>query len=255
MAKEKKDKDKEKEKKIKSSGKGERFADMSAEATIIEEPDLEAVKDEEAPEAPQKAKEPRVRGKKYQKAKTKVDRNKAYSAKEAFELLKEISFAKTKGVVEVHLNVSQKGLSGEVTLPHFAGKARQVAIFSEELAEKIKEGKIEFDILLASSADMPKILPLAKTLGPKGLMPNPKNGTLVPDPQALKKAQEKFSGNALFYKTEKDFPLIHLVIGKLEQPTKELVENFEALIKAISPKNIRKAVVKSTMSPGIKVAF
>ncbi|HUV72022.1 MAG TPA: hypothetical protein VMW25_03365, partial [Clostridia bacterium] len=241
MAKAKKDK----EKRLKASGKGERFADMSAEAVIIKEPKLnEEIQTPQ--EVQEKAKEPRVRGKKYQSLKAKVDRSKSYPPKEAFELLKEISFANFKGTVEVHLNVVEKGLSGEVTLPHFGGKTRKVVIFSDEVAKKVKTGKIDFDVLLASPADMPKILPLAKTLGPQGLMPNPKNGTLVPDP---KKAQEKFSSNALFYKTEKDFPIIHLVVGQLDQPTKELVENFETLVKAINSKKIRKAVVKSTMSP------
>ncbi len=79
-------------------------------------------------------------------------------------------------------------------------------------------------------------------------MPNPKNGTVSPDP---KKAMEKFSAGALFFKTEKDFPLIHVAIGKANQPEKELIANLETLLKAVNPKNITKAVVKSTMSPAI----
>jgi large subunit ribosomal protein L1 len=240
----------EKTKKVVKAGKGERFADMSAGAVIIDEAAIK--KDLEAPQEVKKAREPKVRGKQYQAAKKLVNQSKAYSPKEALELVKKTTFGKFKGTMEAHLNVWEKGLSGEVSLPHFAGKARRVVVFNDEVGSEIKAGKVNFDVLLASPADMPKILPLAKILGPKGLMPNPKNGTLVPDPE---KALKNFSGNALHYQTEKDFPIIHTVVGKVEQPTEELLENYQALIKAINPKNIKKAVIKSTMSPGIKVAL
>lgn len=243
-----KDKDKKDKTVKKASGKGERFVDMSTSDVVVDEAALQENLKKESVEE----KKPKQRGKKYQDVKVKVDSSKSYSPKEAFELLKKVSFSKSNSTVEIHLNVAEKGLSGEVSLPHSTGKARKVAIFSDELAEQIKTGKIDFDVLLATAADMPKILPLAKALGPKGLMPNPKNGTLVPDP---KKALENFSGNTVQYKTEKDFPLIHTVIGKVDQPTEELTENIKALIKAVNPKNIKKAVVKSTMSPGIKVSF
>jgi len=232
----------------KATGKGEKFADMSEGAPIIDESSLtKALKETEVVNK----KSPKVRGKKYQTAKAKVE-PRAYSPQEAFDLLKKVSFGQFHGTVEAHLNVTEKGLSGEVTLPHFAGKARKVVIFDNQIAEELKEGKINFDVLLASATDMPKILPFAKLLGPRGLMPNPKNGTLVPDPA---KALTNFASNSLHFKTEKDFPLIHVAIGKVNQPVEELVENLEALIKAINPKNIKKVVVKSTMSPGIKVSL
>jgi large subunit ribosomal protein L1 len=237
-------------KKVARAGKGERFADMSEGAVIIDEAAIE--KGLEAPQEAKKARESKARGKQYQVAKKLVDSNKIYPPKEALELVKKASFGKFNGAVEVHLNVLEKGLAGEVTLPHFSGKSRRVAIFTDELASEIKAGKVNFDVLLASPADMPKILPLAKVLGPKGLMPNPKNGTLVPDPE---KALKNFSGNALHYQTEKDFPIIHTIIGKVEQPTEELLENYQAFVKAVNPKNIKKATVKSTMSPGIKVSL
>lgn len=253
MPKEKKDpssaKTTEGKKKVKSSGKGEKFADMSA-GPVIEEPVL--AEDVGTQRAAPALKEPRVRGKKYQDVKKMVDPNKTYSIKEAFELLKKISFGKNPSTVEAHFNVLEKGLSGEVNLPFSAGKTRKVVIFSPELAEEIKAGKINFDVLLAAPTDMPKILPLAKVLGPKGLMPSPKSNTLVPDPQ---KALANFPASAAAYKTEKDFPLIHTVIGKLNQPAEELQANFEALVKAINSKNIKKAILKSTMSPGIKIAL
>jgi len=240
------------EKKAKSTGKGEKFADMSAGEVIIDEAALEKQLGENIKVEEKKEKQPKVRGKNYLASKKQIDKAKSYPPKDAIELLKKISTAKNSGTVELHLNVIEKGLSGEAKLPHFEGKALKVAIFNDELLEEIKAGKINFDVLLATVADMEHIMPLAKILGPKGLLPNPKNGTIIPDP---KKAAEKFSGNALRYKTEKDFPLIHTVIGKLSQPTEELVANINALVKAIDPKKIKKAFLKSPMSPSIKVAL
>lgn len=240
-----------KEKKVKVSGKGEKFADMSATAAVIEEPTGEELaKEVKETKAGKKTKVLKTRGKKYSENKKLVEPNKIYPIPEAIELLKKVSFGKFKQTVELHLNVLSKGLSGEVSLPFFQGKARRVVIFDEKVTEEIKLGKINFDVLLATAADMPKIMPLAKVLGPKGLLPNPKNGTLVPDPQ---KALKNFQSTALQFKTEKDFPLIHVAIGKLDQPTQELVANFEAFIKAINPQKIKRAFVKSTMSPSIKI--
>jgi len=241
-----------KEKKVKASGKGEKVADMTVTEEIVTV--NEEIKTPDKPEETKAVhKSQKIRGKKYQAAKNQIDKNTVFKPSEAFELLKKIgSNIKFDQTVEIHLNVLIKGLSGEVSLPHFKGKERKIVIFDDSLAAEIKSGKVNFDVLLATPADMPKILPLAKILGPKGLMPNPKNGTISPDP---KKAMEKFSGGALFFKTEKDFPLIHASIGKNKQPNEELVANFEAFIKAVNPKNISKAVVKSTMSPAVKIAF
>lgn len=250
MAKKNEAKKEAKIKKGKISGKGERFADMSDTAVIIDEAAIESQL-AETPEAVKKAKAVKVRGKKYQNAK-KLLGQRAYPFKEALELLKKISFAKFNAAIEVHLNVLSKGLEGNINLPYFQAKAKKVVIFDETIAEAVKSGKIDFDILLATPADMPKILLLAKILGPKGLMPNPKNGTLIPDP---KKALSNFSGNALHFKTEKDFPVIHTIVGRIEQPTEELEANFKALVKAIGEKNIKKAVLKSTMSPGVRVSL
>lgn len=246
-------------KKVKSSGKGEKVADMSEETVVVDEEELKKQLAEEvkAPASSALRRDGRggqkVRGKKYQAAKNQINKNTVLGPKEAFELLKKIvEGTKFNQTVEIHLNILTKGLSGEVSLPHFKGKERKIAVFDDGLGTEIKTGKINFDVLLATPADMPKILPLAKILGPKGLMPNPKNGTISPDP---KKAIEKFSKGALFFKTEKDFPLIHAAIGKIKQPSKELVANYEAFIKAVNPKNITKSIIKSTMSPAIKVTF
>ena len=228
---------------------GQRVKDMGATAVLVEEPVLKPVTQEEKPKA-QKPK--KTRGKNYLKAKKMVDPNKFYPIEEAIKLAKETSFSKFGGSIEAHFNVNKKGLSGEVQLPYFKGKSKKVAIFDQEVLEKIKQGKIDFDVLLASPADMPKLVPFAKILGPKGLMPNPKAGTIVDNPQ---KAAEKFSQPSFTFKTEPDFPLIHTVIGKFDQPDKELIANFQALISAIGQKNIKKAVIKASMGPAVKVSF
>ena len=98
---------------------------------------------------------------------------------------------------------------------------------------------------------MPKLVPFAKVLGPKGLMPNPKTGTLIKNPNDAK----KFSANSLTIKTEKDFPLIHTVIGKASQKDSELIENAEAIIEAVNKNQIVKVYLKSTMSPSVKLAI
>ncbi len=96
---------------------------------------------------------------------------------------------------------------------------------------------------------MVKIAPLAKILGPRGLMPNPKNGTISDDPEAvIRKLKGKTS-----YKTEKKAPLLHLVVGKVNQAEEELRENVRKLLDTIGTGNIRKAVIKATMGPGIKI--
>lgn len=249
----------EKEPKKKKSAKapglsgGQKLKDMSATAVIIEEPILTDLTEAPKVKAKEKVKKPaKVRGKAYQNAKKMIDSSKTYSIEEAIKLAKKSSYSKFGGSIEVHFNVVKKGLTGEVQLPFLKGKEKKVAVFSPEVLEEIKDDKIDFDILLATPADMPSLVPFAKILGPKGLMPNPKNGTIVDNPE---KAKEKFSKPSFQYKTEPDFPLIHTVIGKFDQKDEELAANFKALAAAIGPTNIQKAVIKASMGPGIKVVF
>ena len=114
----------------------------------------------------------------------------------------------------------------------------------------IKAGKIEFDVLLATPDMMPKLAKLAKILGPKGLMPNPKQGTLIADPKAKKKELE--SGK-ITIRSERKAPLIHIVIGNTKMDTKNLVENLQSLLDVLKDKMI-KVSLAATMSPGVKVA-
>jgi len=148
--------------------------------------------------------------------------------------------------------LAKSGIKGEVELPHFQVKTKKVEIASEGTLKKLEAGKIDFDILLSSPVMMPQLTKYAKLLGPKGLMPNPKNGTITDNPEKLAKEFEKpkFS-----YKSEANAPLIHTIFGKVSQPEKELEANLSTLIKAIGSQNIKKAVIKSTMGPAIKISL
>ena len=97
---------------------------------------------------------------------------------------------------------------------------------------------------------MPKLVPFARILGPKGLMPNPKNGTISEKPE---EAAKKFGGNSLSVKSEQKAPLVHTVIGKVNQPEKELLENLGVIVSAIGPKNIERAYLAPAMGPSVKL--
>ncbi len=221
---------------------GQRIKTIEAEVLPEETP-------QEKEEA-KKSKGPKVRGKKYLEAKAKVKHNALYPVGDAVELVKKTSYSKFDGAVELHLQLKKTGVSANVTLPYSAGKEKKIEVASEDTVKKLTAGKIDFDVLLATPEMMPKLVPFARILGPKGLMPNPKNGTLISD---IKKAKN-FSGNTLNIKTEKEAPLIHLRIGKVSQPEKELEANIEAVFKALGgTKQIAKAYTKATMGPSIKI--
>lgn len=190
------------------------------------------------------------RGKKYQEAKSKIEVGKNYPVKDAIKLVKETSYSKFDGTMEMHLVVKKTGTSTQVTLPHQAGKEKKIEIATDTTIKKLAEGKVDFDILLSTPDFMPKLVPFARILGPKGLMPNPKSGTIIKNA----KEASKFLGNSLNLKTEKDAPLIHTVIGKVSQKDQELAENIEAILKALAgEKQIIRAFLKSTMSPSVKL--
>ncbi len=195
-----------------------------------------------------KAKE---RSKKYQEAKSKIDRLKTYSPSDAINLVKNASYSSFDGTVELHLAVKKTGLSAQVTLPFSGGKAKKVEVADDETVKKLQAGKVDFDVLLATADQMPKLVPFARILGPKGLMPNPKNGTLIKSKEDAK----KFSGNTITLKTEKTAPLIHTAFGKASQKESELESNLEAIINAIGKKQITKAYIKATMSPSVRIAI
>lgn len=192
----------------------------------------------------------KVRGKKYQKAKKLIDVTKYYPISEAVKLVKQTSFSKFEGKVEAHITVADIGNIGEINFPHLESASKKVVILNDAILEEIKVGQINFDILIATPVTMPKLLPLARVLGPKGLMPNPKNGTLTDKPEDSVK---KLSAAKTVVRTEKKAPIIHILVGKVSQPEKELEANVAELIKVIKANKIKKLALCATMGPCVKV--
>lgn len=208
--------------------------------------------------AKQAAKGKQARSEKYLSAVKLIDKNKNYSLKEALDLLDKTHLASFDESVELHINTLTTGINGQITLPHGTGKSTRVAILApakdpkaaDQLLKDIEAGKMTFDVLVATPDAMPKLAKVAKVLGPKGLMPNPKAGTITPKPEEV---AEKFKAGQMNYKTEAKAPIIHVMVGKLSFGKEKLSENIKALLAAIKSENMRKVVVKSTMSPAIKL--
>lgn len=225
---------------------GERIKVVGAEEPVIEK------KDEEKAEEIKGSKKPKVRGKKYKDARAKVDRDKLYKIKDAVDLVKDTSFSKFDGTMELHLVVKNQNLNVKVELPHFKAKEKKIEIANENTIKKLKKGNIDFDLLLATPQMMPKIVPFAKLLGPKGLMPNPKTGTVIKN---VKEAEEFKKSNSINIKCQKGQPVAHTVCGKVSQKTDELAKNIEQIIDKVGKKQIEKAYLKSTMSPSVKISL
>jgi large subunit ribosomal protein L1 len=207
--------------------------------------------DQEKKVAPKIAKPKKIRSKKYQAIRAKIDQTHTYEPTAAIDLVKKLSYTKFAGTITAHLTVREIGISKELTLPHSTGQSRKIEIASDELLKKIEAGQIDFDVLIASPEFMPKITKYAPMLGPKGLMPNPKNGTLTSNPE---KRQQELQAGSIVLKTESKAPLIHVSIGKTDMETKQLIENLLALILAFKGR-VKKVVISATMSPGVKVEW
>ena len=207
---------------------------------------------------PKKLKKARVRSKRYQEAVKLVERNKFYSASEAVKLAKQTSLTRFDGTVDLHINLNpmvlgdKKDMRGTVSLPHGTGKKVRIAIADDKLLEDVTKGVITFDILVAHPTMMPKLAKVAKVLGPKGLMPNPKTGTISEDPQ---KVVESMSKGKVNFKTEPDQPVIHMTVGKVSFEDKKLTDNINAVLDAVGRGKIAKATLAATMGPGIKVSL
>ncbi len=222
------------------------------------------------------------RSKRYNEVKKLVDAKKLYSPAEAFELLKKVSTTKFDGAVEIHMNLGIDPKKGEqqiratLVMPNSIGKTKRVAAFvpadkekdardagaeivgSEELIEEIaKTGKVDFDVAVATPDMMAKMAKVAKVLGPKGLMPNPKTDTVGTN---VKKMVEELKKGKVTIKNDATGN-IHQAIGKVSFEPAKLIENFTAVVDAIrkvkpaSAKGtyINRLVVTSTMSPAIDV--
>lgn len=197
-----------------------------------------------------KSKTVKKTGKKQASMKKKVDAKKEYPLKEAVALLRTLSYVKFDESVELHINLKDKDVKGEITMPHGTGKQIKVAIADDALIADLENGTIDFDILIAHPSFMPKLVKYARVLGPKGLMPNPKNGTVSDAPE---KAADKFKGGSLRYKAEPKFPLMHQIVGKMSFTDEQLVANIEALMKAIDSKKINGAFLSGSMTPSVRV--
>jgi large subunit ribosomal protein L1 len=222
------------------------------------------------------------RSKRYNEVKKLVDLKKAYVPTEAIELAKKTSSTKFDGAIEVHVNLgidvkkSDQIVRSTLVFPHAAGKTKKVAAFvsgekekdakeagadivgGEELIEEIaKSGKIDFDVAVATPDMMPKMAKVAKILGPKGLMPNPKTETVGPN---IRKMVEEVKKGKVAFKNDATGN-IHQAIGKASLEPAKLLENFTVLIDAIKKNKpasakgvyIKNVTLTSTMGPGIHV--
>lgn len=192
-----------------------------------------------------------ARSRKYHAVRAKIDKTKLFEPAAAVEMVKKLSYTKFPGTLELHAVVKEEGMSVTLSLPHSTGQTLRVAIATDELLATIEAGTIDFDVLVSSPQFMPKLAKLARVLGPKGLMPNPKNGTLTDNPELKKKELE---GGKVTIRGEKKAKLLHMVVGKLDMADKDLTENLEAALKALRGK-AEKVSIAATMSPGVKIAL
>mgnify|MGYP000024108118 FL=1 len=220
------------------------------------------------------------KSKNYRAAIEKIGENE-YAPLAAFEMLKEIASAKFDETVEAHFRLgidtrkAEQQLRGTVALPNGSGKTVRVAVFAEgaaadaareagadivgttELMEDIQAGKIEFDAAVATPDQMAKVGRLGKILGPRGLMPNPKLGTVTPD---VAKAINELKGGRVEYRADR-YGICHVILGKSSFTAEQLAENYGAVydeilrMKPASAKGryVKNITVASTMSPGIVV--
>ena len=220
-------------------------------------------------------------GKQYRNARAAFDREAEYSPVQAIRLLKEMQTAKFDETVEVHfrlgLNVrhADEQLRGTLMLPHGTGKEAKVAVFAEgdkareaqeagadivgsaDLAKRVEEGFTEFDVAIATPDQMANVGKLGRILGPRGLMPNPKTGTVTMD---VGKAVRDAKAGKLEYRTDRGAN-VHVAIGKKSFDERQLVENYAALVdeivrakpSAAKGRYIKQITLTTTMGPGIHV--
>ncbi|CEI74358.1 MULTISPECIES: 50S ribosomal protein L1 [Romboutsia] len=222
------------------------------------------------------------KAKKYVEALSKVDRAKFYDATEALALVSEIATAKFDETVEAHIKLgvdsrhADQQVRGAVVLPHGTGKTKKVLVFAkgekakeaeqagadfvgaEELVQKIQgENWFDFDIVVATPDMMGVVGRLGRVLGPKGLMPNPKSGTVTFD---VAKAIDEIKAGKVEYRLDKT-NIIHVPVGKVSFGGEKLAENFATLMEAIvkakpaaaKGQYLRSITVASTMGPGVKI--
>src|SRR5436853_2576445 len=220
-------------------------------------------------------------GKKYEAAAAQIDRSKAYSVDEAVELAKKIAFAKFDETVELDVNLgvdprkADQMVRGTVVLPHGLGKSKKVVVITsaakadeakeagadevggDDIVDRIKGGWVDFDALIATPDMMKSVGQLGKILGPRGLMPNPKTGTVTPD---VGRAVRETKAGKVEFRVDKT-GVIHAPVGKISFEQQLLLENAKALIDAVmrakpstaKGKYVKSEAISSTMGPGIKL--
>ena len=224
----------------------------------------------------------RKSGKKYVEASKKVEKNKLYTKEEAIKLVKETSITKFDGTIEVALKLNldtrkaDQQLRGSMVLPNGTGKTKTVLVIAKgeaaeaaknagadyvgdtDMIDKIqKENWFDYDVIVATPDMMAALGKIGRVLGPKGLMPNPKTGTVTPTPA---KAVEDIKKGMVSYKTD-SYGNVHTVIGKASFDDKKLLENLDYVINTINKtkpsvvkgKYIENITVASTMGPGVKI--
>lgn len=223
------------------------------------------------------------RGKRYQDAAKQVDRTREYDPREAIELAKTASYTKFDETVELHLNMgvdprhADQQVRGVASLPHGLGKQVKVLVFAQgegvraaedagadfvgadDVVKKIEDGWLDFDVAIATPDVMSKVSKLGKILGRRGLMPNPKSGTIVA-PHDLTKAVADARQGRVDFRVDKT-AVIHMPVGKISFDSDRLLENLAALVEAVvrakpsgaKGQYIRSASLSTSMGPGIKL--
>jgi large subunit ribosomal protein L1 len=222
-----------------------------------------------------------AKGKRYREALGRIERDRLYSPVEAVKVLKELPGSQFDESVELNLRLgvdprkADQMVRGSIALPKGTGKTQRVAVFAkgeqaaaareagadvvgdEDLAERIQGGWLEFDAAVATPDMMPVVGRLGRILGPRGLMPNPKSGTVTDD---VAKAVSDIKGGMIEYRTDRHGNL-HLIIGKKSFSTRDLLENFAAAMDevvrakpaAAKGRYLRNVAVSTTMGPGLRV--
>lgn len=223
-------------------------------------------------------------GKKFEEALKKVDTKREYAAGEALELLKEVAFAGFDETVEAHVRLgidarqADQAVRTTVNLPHGTGKVVRVLVFAageaerialdngadyagvDEYVQKINEGWLEFDATIAMADQMGKVGGLGRILGRRGLMPNPRSGTVIRNPEDLPGVLRELKGGRVEFRNDRT-GIIHTVIGRKSFTPAQLEENLYAFVDAVNRAKpaavkgiyVRSIAVSTTMSPGIRL--